>query len=115
MAYAGSTTLTMNTLLHRAHRASLSWRSFFRVDERLADEVAGGGGWKRTHKDDKNSKNEDGKDDDERDTLLGTCKRLRFRTRPLAKEAAAATAARPARRPTSHYGAATGGANHRGA
>ncbi len=39
-AYAGSTTLTMNTLLHRAFRASCSWRTFFRVDELLAEEEA---------------------------------------------------------------------------
>lgn len=39
-AYAGSTTLTMNTLLHRAYRASSSWRTFFRVDELLAEEEA---------------------------------------------------------------------------
>ncbi|KAJ3459958.1 hypothetical protein MRS44_016031 [Fusarium solani] len=30
-AYAGSTTLTMSTLLHRAYRASQSWRSLFRA------------------------------------------------------------------------------------
>ncbi|KAH7248458.1 hypothetical protein B0J15DRAFT_514469 [Fusarium solani] len=34
-AYAGSTTLTMSTLLHRAYRASQSWRSLFRVDQIL--------------------------------------------------------------------------------
>ena len=42
-AYAGSTTLTMNTTLHRAFRASLSWRTLFRVDELLAEETARGG------------------------------------------------------------------------
>jgi Lhr-like helicase len=31
-AYAGTTTLTMNTLLHRNYRASESWRTFFRFD-----------------------------------------------------------------------------------
>lgn len=39
-AYAGSTTLTMNTILHRAFRASHSWRTFFRIDELLAEEAA---------------------------------------------------------------------------
>lgn len=34
-AYAGTTTLTMNTLLHRGHRASESWRSYFRFDHLL--------------------------------------------------------------------------------
>ena len=33
--YAGTTTLTMNTLLHRNHRASESWRTFFRFDYTL--------------------------------------------------------------------------------
>ncbi|EAQ91762.1 hypothetical protein CHGG_03697 [Chaetomium globosum CBS 148.51] len=50
-AYAGSTTLAMNTIMHRAHRASLSWRTLFRVDEVLAREmVAGGGGGGGGHK-----------------------------------------------------------------
>jgi Lhr-like helicase len=34
-AYAGTTTLTMNTLLHRSYRASDSWRTFFRFDHIL--------------------------------------------------------------------------------
>jgi orsellinic acid/F9775 biosynthesis protein OrsD/helicase-like protein/RAD3-like DEAD/DEAH box helicase len=34
-AYAGTTTLTMNTLLHRNYRASESWRTFFRFDHIL--------------------------------------------------------------------------------
>lgn len=34
-SYAGSTTLTMNTLLHRNHRASESWHQFFRFDQLL--------------------------------------------------------------------------------
>jgi hypothetical protein len=34
-AYAGTTTLTMNTLLHRNYRASESWRTFFRFDHVL--------------------------------------------------------------------------------
>lgn len=33
--YAGSTTLTMNTLLYRNYRASESWRTFFRFDHIL--------------------------------------------------------------------------------
>lgn len=33
--YAGTTTLTMNTLLHRNYRASESWRTFFRFDYTL--------------------------------------------------------------------------------
>ena len=43
-AYAGLTTLTINTLLHRAHRASSSWRALFQVDALLADLVISGGG-----------------------------------------------------------------------
>ncbi len=34
-AYAGTTTLTMNALLHRNYRASESWRTFFRFDHVL--------------------------------------------------------------------------------
>jgi hypothetical protein len=34
-AYAGTTTLTMNTLLYRNYRASESWRSLFRFDHIL--------------------------------------------------------------------------------
>ena len=34
-AYAGTTTLTMNTLLHRNYRASESWRTLFRFDHLL--------------------------------------------------------------------------------
>jgi hypothetical protein len=34
-AYAGTTTLTMNTLLHRGYRASESWRTLFRFDHVL--------------------------------------------------------------------------------
>ena len=34
-AYTGTTTLTMNTLLHRNYRASESWRTFFRFDHVL--------------------------------------------------------------------------------
>jgi hypothetical protein len=33
--YAGTTTLTINTLLHRNYRASESWRMFFRFDHIL--------------------------------------------------------------------------------
>ncbi|KAF7880786.1 uncharacterized protein EAF01_000538 [Botrytis porri] len=32
VAYAGTTNLTMNTMLHRGFRASASWHSFFRFD-----------------------------------------------------------------------------------
>lgn len=32
-AYAGTTTLTMSTLLHRGYRASQSWQDFFRTDQ----------------------------------------------------------------------------------
>jgi hypothetical protein len=34
-AYAGTTTLTINTLLHRSYRACESWRTFFRIDHLL--------------------------------------------------------------------------------
>ena len=34
-SYAGSTTLTINALLHRSHRASASWNTFFRFDHLL--------------------------------------------------------------------------------
>lgn len=34
-AYAGTTTLTMNTLLHRSYRASESWRTLFRFNHIL--------------------------------------------------------------------------------
>lgn len=39
-AYAGSTTLTMNTILHRTLRASSSWRGLFRADGLFAEEDA---------------------------------------------------------------------------
>jgi Orsellinic acid/F9775 biosynthesis cluster protein D/Helicase conserved C-terminal domain/DEAD/DEAH box helicase len=35
MAYAGSTVLTMDTLLHRSHRASLLWHDLFRFENIL--------------------------------------------------------------------------------
>ena len=37
-SYAGSTTLTMNALLHRNHQASASWHKFFQFDEILQRE-----------------------------------------------------------------------------
>jgi hypothetical protein len=46
-AYAGSTTLTMSTLLHRALRAPLSWRTLFGGDELLAEEKARSNGKRR--------------------------------------------------------------------
>ena len=42
-AYAGTTTLTMNSLLHRSYRASLSWRTFFRFDHILQGKRPRGG------------------------------------------------------------------------
>jgi hypothetical protein len=84
MAYAGSTMLTMSMLLHRAHRASLSWRSLFRVDELLAQWAAGspglGVGGRGGRKCGEAS-------DDDGDDPLHAYKRRRLRTRPLAKEA----------------------------
>jgi hypothetical protein len=43
-AYAGSTTLTRSTLLHRAYRASQSWRDLFGIDGLLPLRQGGGGG-----------------------------------------------------------------------
>ncbi|KAI8676079.1 hypothetical protein NCS56_00494800 [Fusarium sp. Ph1] len=67
-AYAGSTTLTMSTLLHRAYRASQSWRSLFRVDQLLQG--------KRPHM----------VLGTQAQGLLNACKKARFRTRPAQKE-----------------------------
>ncbi|KAJ3453735.1 hypothetical protein MRS44_018367 [Fusarium solani] len=67
-AYAGSTTLTMSTLLHRAYRASQSWRSLFRVDQLLQG--------KRPHT----------VSGTQAQGLLNACKKARFRTRPAQKE-----------------------------
>ena len=83
MAYAGSTTLTTHALLQRAHRASLCWRSLFRVDEKLArvtiDHTAG------TKKRRRDENEDDGEDD--KTSLLSAAKRVRLRVRPLAKAA----------------------------
>ena len=84
MAYAGSTTLTMSTLLHRAHRASLSWRSLFQVDELLAQRVAGRPGLGAAGGESR--KRGEGSDDDGDDPLRAY-KRMRLRKRPFAKEA----------------------------
>ncbi|KAJ3464901.1 hypothetical protein MRS44_009687 [Fusarium solani] len=67
-AYASSTTLTMSTLLHRAYRASQSWRSLFRVDQLLQG--------KRPHT----------VSGTQAQGLLNACKKARFRTRPAQKE-----------------------------
>ena len=78
-AYAGSTTLTMNTIMHRAYRASLSWRTLFRVDDMLARERAGGSQKRPLLA---------GGDDAQAVELgmLSAHKRARLRTRPLATE-----------------------------
>ncbi|KJK86579.1 hypothetical protein H633G_09581, partial [Metarhizium anisopliae BRIP 53284] len=70
--YAGSSTLVMNTPLHRAHRASRSWRELFRIDEHLSREEAAGDGGKRLRS---------GTDMD----MVQMCKRTKLRTRPLGK------------------------------
>lgn len=77
-AYAGTTTLTMSTLLSRAYRASESWRGLFGVDQLLqgkrpvaarAEEQAAQG-------------------------IASACKRTRLRTRPTDKEAGILAVAR---------------------
>jgi superfamily II DNA helicase RecQ len=90
MAYAGSTTLTTHALLYRAHRASQCWRSLFRVDEQLAEEVMDHGAPKtrkrrRRHGED-DDEDSDGEDGD-KTSLLSAAKRVRYRVRPLAKAA----------------------------
>ncbi|PNP50722.1 hypothetical protein FNYG_15934 [Fusarium nygamai] len=67
-AYAGSTTLTTTNLLHRAYRASESWRSLFRIDQVLQ------GKRPRTVSETQSQE------------LLKACKKTRFRMRPTAKE-----------------------------
>jgi superfamily II DNA or RNA helicase len=67
-AYAGSTTLTTTTLLHRAYRASESWRTLFRIDQVLQ------------------SKRPRAVSETQSQGLLKACKKMRFRTRPTAKE-----------------------------
>lgn len=79
-AYAGSTTLTMSTLLHRAYRASHSWRTLFGVDELLAEEKARSGGKRPVTKTELDP--------------LSTYKKVRLRTRPLQKEKGLEAAAR---------------------
>lgn len=67
-AYAGSTTLTMTNSLHRAYRASQSWRSLFRIDNILQ------GKRPRTIS------------EAQAQGLLRACKKTQFRTRPAAQE-----------------------------
>ncbi|KAH6960097.1 hypothetical protein BKA56DRAFT_662594 [Ilyonectria sp. MPI-CAGE-AT-0026] len=67
-AYAGSTTLTISTLLHRAYRASQSWRTLFRVDQLLQ------------------GKRPQTVSEMQAQGLLSACKKARFRTRPTARE-----------------------------
>ncbi|KAJ9130107.1 DEAD/DEAH box helicase [Pleurostoma richardsiae] len=67
-SYAGSTTLTVSTLLHRAHRASQSWRDLFRFDQLLQ------------------GKRPRAVSDAEARRLLDACKKARFRARPAARE-----------------------------
>lgn len=86
-AYAGSTTLTMSTLLHRARRASLSWRSLFRVDELLAEEIAGVSRSKRPGQPTMGPDDIDGQ-------MLRAYKKVRLRSRPLCREKVLLTAAR---------------------
>ncbi|TVY74226.1 hypothetical protein Focb16_v005477 [Fusarium oxysporum f. sp. cubense] len=67
-SYAGSTTLTMTNSLHRAYRASQSWRSPFRIDQVLQG--------KRQHT----------ISDTQAQGLLKACKKVRFRAGLAAKE-----------------------------
>jgi superfamily II DNA or RNA helicase len=86
-AYAGSTTLTMNTLLHRAYRASASWRALFGTDELLAAELAAGAGaGARGGRRKRARLGEDGGPGGNGDGLPDRCKRARLRQRPLAKQ-----------------------------
>ncbi|KAJ9421294.1 hypothetical protein QL093DRAFT_2576904 [Fusarium oxysporum] len=68
-AYAGSTTLTVTNSLHRAYRASQSWRSLFRIDSVLQ------GKRPRTVS-----------EAQAQGSLLSACKKTQFRTRPVARE-----------------------------
>ncbi|KJK85003.1 hypothetical protein H633G_11168 [Metarhizium anisopliae BRIP 53284] len=68
--YAGSSTLVMNTPLHRAHRASQSWRELFRIDKHLSREEAADDGGKRLRSD---------------TDIVQMCKRTKLRTRPIGK------------------------------
>jgi hypothetical protein len=92
LAYAGSTTLTISTLLHRAYRASLSWRTLFQVDELLAEEMASGSGGRK-----KRSWRGGGEDEEEEadgSRILSACKKTRLRSRPLEKESGLLAVAR---------------------
>ncbi|KAH7010987.1 hypothetical protein EDB80DRAFT_875650 [Ilyonectria destructans] len=75
-AYTGSTTLTISTLLHRAYRASQSWRTLFRVDQLLQ------------------GKQPQTVSETQAQGLLNTYKKARFRTRPAAREDGLAAVAR---------------------
>jgi superfamily II DNA or RNA helicase len=75
-AYAGSTTLAMNTILHRAHRASESWRRFFGFDELLAEEKAKHSGKRRW--------DEPGIKEEPR--ILSPYKKTKYRIRPMHSE-----------------------------
>ncbi|KAK2684623.1 hypothetical protein QWA68_017018, partial [Fusarium oxysporum] len=76
-AYAGSTTLTVTNSLHRAYRASQSWRSLFRIDSVLQ------GKRPRTVS-----------EAQAQGSLLNACKKTRFRTRPVAREDSITSVAR---------------------
>ncbi|TXB97976.1 hypothetical protein FocTR4_00016852 [Fusarium oxysporum f. sp. cubense] len=76
LAYAGSTTLTVTSSLHRAYRASQSWRSLFRIDQVLQ------------------GKRPPAVSDTQAQGLLNACKKVRFRARPAAKEDGIIAAAR---------------------
>lgn len=73
--YAGSTTLVMSTPLHRAYRASQSWRALFRIDEHLSREEAAGDGGKRLRS----------VAESEEQGMAQMCKRAKMRTRPTGK------------------------------
>ncbi|KAL5611084.1 hypothetical protein FOBRF1_007201 [Fusarium oxysporum] len=75
-SYAGSTTLTVTSSLHRAYRASQSWRSLFRIDQVLQ------------------GKRPPAVSDTQAQGLLNACKKVRFRARPAAKEDGITAAAR---------------------
>ncbi|PCD24312.1 hypothetical protein FGRA07_11291 [Fusarium graminearum] len=75
-SYAGSTTLTATSSLHRAYRASQSWRSLFRIDQVLQ------------------GKRPPAVSDTQAQGLLNACKKVRFRARPAAKEEGIIAAAR---------------------
>ncbi|KAF9767808.1 hypothetical protein IL306_014962 [Fusarium sp. DS 682] len=76
-AYAGSTTLTVTNSLHRAYRASQSWRSLFRIDSVLQ------GKRPRTVS-----------EAQAQGSLLKACKKVQFRTRPVAREDSITSVAR---------------------